>query len=286
MFLEQLQFYTYVVCWGFLTDWWGLTGPVMQVATAAGDTMEAESMTVDFSLKRSEDDLLTGTVTMEIDHDARDLALLLKITGGDTDVAVGIYDEQLLYEVDGEVGGAVYIGAELDDFFDDMEEGDSASLDEIVESIVDLLLKDDKIRRTVNKDALEDAILSVLYSLNTRSWAKENAGFSEGTRGDMEVLTFQPKFGDLADAVGTELKPAFKDAADYKDFKKWIADNREDLNNTVDLTLEFGIEDDYLTHISLEIAKEEESLSLILDVDQINKTKVDTKALEAMLDRA
>ena len=269
---------------GFVTDWFGLTGPVRRLALAAKRTAPAENLTIELAL--SADDAaasqeIDGTVQMSFVPSKRQLILCgdLKMAGESGQLAI-YKDHFIMGTPDGSF--RIDISKELDAFFDGYEEGlkEERSLKELLEDL------DEDAAEAVDFDALEKCLKKYVRRLNSSLWLKKYAGYSVNREKGTTVHTFRPDLYLFLRESLPFFESAFKDTEDYQEALDSLEENKSALQD-VDLTVKIGVKGGQLAQIAVKInEKENTDTALEINFTQIGKTEIDTDKLEKLMKNA
>ena len=277
-----------VVTAGFFTDWFGLTGPVRQIALAARQTTSAENLTMELAI--SVTDPITGsiptqsfdgTVQMSFVPSKRQLILCgdMKLAGEPGLLA--IYDNHFI--MDNPSGCySLDIREGLEDMFDDYEEAlkKNRDLKDILEELEEFPA--DKI----DFDELEKCLKTYVRRLNSSRWLKKNAGYSATRENGVTLHTFRPDLYHFLRESLPFFESAFKDKADYQNVLDGLEDTRATLQEG-DVEIKIGVKDGKLVQIAVGV-NEEKSTGIRMDIQftKIGKTEIDTAKLEKLLKEA
>ena len=81
---------------GFLTDWFGLYGPVSKIAIAGAKTFGAQNFSADFKFDTGKF-YAEGTLQLSIDPDSEIVEANIELVSGKTTYIAAIYDRKLIY---------------------------------------------------------------------------------------------------------------------------------------------------------------------------------------------
>lgn len=266
---------------GFVTDWFGLTGPVRRLALAAKRTAPAENLTIELALSAEDATAfqeIDGTVQMSFVPSKRQLILWgdLKMAGESGQLAI-YKDHFIMGTPDGSL--RIDISKELDEFFDGYEEAlkEERSLKDLVEDL------DEDAAEDIDFDELEKCLKKYGRRLNSSLWLKKNAGYSVSREESMTVHTFQPDLYLFLRESLPFFESAFKDTEDYQEALDSLEENKSDLQD-VNLTVKIGVKGGQLAEIAVKInEKENADTALEINFTQIGKTEINTDKLEKLL---
>ena len=277
-----------VVTAGCFTDWFGLTGPVRQIALAAKQTTSAENLTMELAFSVTNPitgsiptQSFDGTVQMSFVPSKRQLILCgdMKLAGEPGLLAV--YDNHFL--VDTPAGCySVDIRENLEDLFDDYEEmlKKNRDLKDILEELEQLPADE------IDFDELEKCLKTYIRTLNSSRWLKKNAGYSVSRENGVTLHTFRPDLYHFLRQTLPFFEPAFKDKADYQN----ALDDLEDIRSTLyegDVELKIGVKDGKLVQVAMGVNEEKDTgIRMDMQFTKIGKTEIDTAKLEKLLQEA
>ena len=277
-----------VVTAGFFTDWFGLTGPVRQIALAAKQTTSAENLTMELAIHVTypitgsiPTQNFDGTVQMSFVPSKRQLILCgdMKLAGEPSLLAV--YDNHFLLDTPAGCY-SVDIRENLEDMFDDYEEvlKKNRDLKDILEELEQIPA--DKI----DFDGLEKCLKTYIRTLNSSRWLKKNAGYSVSRENGVTLHTFRPDLYRFLRESLPFFEDAYKDKTDYQNAQ----DSLEDIRSTLyegDVELNIGVKDGKLVQIAVGV-NEEKSTGIRMEMQfaKIGKTEIDTAKLEKLLKEA
>lgn len=273
-------------------------GPVIKIAEAAVNTVEAES----FTLKVKADGE-TVECNAVLDFDKRDISLL--VIGEDGDIT-GVYDGYMFRvysykEYDYYNGGYKtswnYYKYDISDtikmFFDEWEKSKDTfkrrdiDWDEIFKTLEELDINIDKedVEEHINLEKTSDAIMSVFKLLNDEAWLEECMDYEKTKDDGVTYYSFDVDFGKMSDTV----EELFSDCAESSYAEKAIdkvvegLDMLEDEDNFV--KAEFGIKGKYLSEIEIEVGEGSVSDKIKIEFSKVGLTKLDTDKMQEYLDK-
>ena len=257
-------------------------GPMTDIALAAKNTFEEGSVTVDYAYREGLD-RVGGTVQLEIDPEHRELTLYAVQTRGDS-MFMAIYDGYVI------TGSQYYsiaydISQELDQFFDSYESLDEEDYrwQELLDAIREGMYQ--QVQEHIDLTVLEDCLEDYWDCLNEEDWLQAYAGFWEEKEDGVTCYRFAPDLYTFTYESMTQMKPAFRDRGEYLDLMDELEDSQHDLQQ-LQPKLAVGILDRELSFLELEAGKGADKVKLRLDFSRIGETRVDTQALQDLLDQA
>lgn len=280
----------FVLVAGLLTNWFGLNGPMMQIARGANKTLKAGSFTVDFDVSIAEsyfEENVKGTASVAIDPKKEEVTLFAEATMDGEKYIIAIYDEYLIAEYDGEYT-CQDISDELDEFFEYYEKlEDNISLKPDWEEIIDNEYAYEAMEEVIDFDELNDALPKFLRKLNSQSWLKKNAGYSVKRVNGVKMHTFKPDVYKLLSATLPIFEDVFADEDTYEDLEDNL-EYVEDFADEMDLQFSIGVKGGKLACIEGTFASEEEDAEYSGEIkfSEIGKVKFDYNELDDLLDDA
>ena len=303
-----------VVVLGLLTNWFGLVGPVDQIATATGRTLGAKSFTIEGTLYRKfpnyewnpdtyeseyvgmETTEVTFTVQVIINEKEEDITLYGIAETEEGTEEILIYDGYcVIFYADG--SSEYYDGSdEIEEFFESKEEAEKAFKElskakPDYEDVLDDLFGNgtyDELEEYVEFDEVKGCFRAVNRQLNKRSWLKKNLDYSTKRESGATVHIFHIDSLDFLEDLLPLAEPAFANREDYKETE----DALEELDDSemADIEVRFGIKGGKLSllefDVSVETGEEPIVTSISVEFFKIGRTKIDTKELEELLDEA
>lgn len=279
-----LVLFLLVVGAGFATDWFGLTGPGAKLTSAMKKTFGAENLTTTFEITLEEDGIslkAEGDMQISFIPDQRELTLYANIEVAGESAELAVYDGYCIMRT---VTGvhSMDISEELDDFFDDYEEArkEGRSLKDIIEDI------DEDAGDHVNFDELEKGLKKYNKKFNDKRWLKENAGYSVKREDGTTVHSFDLDIYKFLKASLPFFEKAFLDEDDYEECMDDLQDSKSEMDDC-DILLEMGIKGGKLVQMTAQL-EDEDGTQVQLDISfsRIGTTRIDTDALEDLLDRS
>ena len=268
---------------GFCTDWFGLTGPAVQIDAAMEKTLGSGNFTVDMDLE-TDGSLTHYVAAIDMDLKKRDLSAMIEQSGDDVDMEFVVYDRYLIMSNNG-VALKLDLSEVLDRIFDtynDVTEEGSSFTDRLKSASEEAY---EKASESIDFSRLDECTQRYAKMLNSKKWLKENAGYSVVKEDGVKVHTFKPD----ADTFITATYDIFKDAVKAGEGEARVADLLEELRSTyrdTDITLEIGIRDGKMVSLGVVALGSDGRSELALTFRQIGTTQLDKDALKSKLDSA
>ncbi|MBQ9762403.1 MAG: hypothetical protein IJV82_04925 [Oscillospiraceae bacterium] len=262
---------------GLCTNWYGFYGPGAKILSAGKETIAAGSFTVDifFQVGKS-----TREYTMQVvfDPDARVLSVLCQEDDGNLGFAIynGFFINSKKKKTD--------IREPLDKLFDMFSSGDGSkkSWEERLKDINEELYE--QVRDKIDFDKINRCLVRFYRKLNSNQWLEKNAGYSMEKRNNITMYRFEPDTYELLDASLECFRDIFQDEEDFESIQDSLREEKENLNS-VDYQISFGIQEDLMTHIGLEI-RNTKLITFNLNISDIGSTGIDTDTLAKLLEKA
>lgn len=266
---------------GLLTNWFGFYGPGAKIISAFKNTFEEGNLSITFTVNGDASDQIT--CKLDIDQQRNDLSLVL--IKGEDELICAIREGYLIARNISWTGQNSYtaynISTYLDAFFESSSDGISASMvEKLLKGISPALYED--VCKFVDFDKLDGCLLKLYRKLNSDSWLKKNAGYSQTKANGATVYSFDPDTYDLAHATLECFKKVFRDEGDYDSLQDALSHSKDSLQE-LDYTVEFEVKDKKLTALGLQVPNHFE---LDIRFDCIGSTSIDTASLDALLDKA
>lgn len=278
-----------VVIAGLCTNWFGINGPVAQIASAANKTLNAGSFTVDLNMVMESDSSygdysreVEGTVQVILNPKDRELMMYAELESDDETAVMAIYDECVIFGA-GEYFNKEDISDALDTFFDNYDSKKELDWEELLNSIDEDLY--DEVSEVIDFDKLDKCLSAYAKDLNSEKWLKENAGYSSDKKNGVMLHQFKPKPYKFLNASLSCFEDAFEDDDDFDDLMDDLKDNRSEMNS-VGLNLTFGVKSGKLSSFEMEMKQDSNTTKLELQFDKIGKTSIDESELQDLLDKA
>ena len=268
---------------GMCTSWFGLTGPAAQISRAAKKTLKAENFTVDFEMTYDSyysTQTISGTASIAIDMEAKDLTLYADIDADDETGIVAIYDGFLITYSDGEYSYED-VSDEIEEIFKAYEEATGDR------SWKDILGKDayNEAKEYINFDVLDGCLSKYIKKINSKKWLEQNAGYSTSKENGVKMHSFAPDIYTFASASLPFFETVFADHDDYEDAQDAL-EELEDIADNVDITFAIGTKGGKLA--CLEAAYEMGTYEITFEAtfSNIGSTTFDTNELDDLLSDA
>lgn len=276
---------------GFATNWFGATGPAVQVASAVKNTLTAKNFSVDFEYTynayREYSNEARGTAYVAFNPEDRELTVYADLIIDGESGVFAIYDGYYIIDANHECWGED-ISDYLDDLFDGYEEG--MEKDGTWEELFDTLFPHAP-RDVIDFTILDDCITEYVKNLNNKKWLEENAGYSVKKNNGVTQYCLSPDVYDFLKASVVQFEDAFVESSDYDDLYEELRDLRSGSKYT-DTEVVFGVKSGKLTEFSFDISGPYEGLTYGDEVHietnfyDIGKTEFDIDELEDMLAEA
>ena len=115
---------------------------------------------------------------------------------------------------------------------------------------------------------------------------KKNAGYSTKNEGLVKLHVLEPKLGELAIAAVEAFEPAFEDADMVEEGLESLKEGKSELNDMADIEVAFGIQGGKLVKLTGQLTADGRTLELDVSFKNIGSAKVDTDAIEELLEDA
>lgn len=246
-------------------------GPVNSISKAALKTLNG-NFTAEFDVE-IEGEKISGTAMVDMNLKKQTLTAVIELKVDGEKMVVGIYDEKLFaYYPSYRTGMTQKL--DLDEFFETFD-GKKLDMEKLAEMIEDMTGTD--VEDILDLKAAEKAGKKLGKKLNSKSWLKENAGYSTEKSGGATVHVFEPDLYDLLKACVVFFEDALEDYDDVED----ALDEMEEGLSDMDITLEVGVKGGKLTFVNVELMKE---IEISVEFSDVGKTKIDTEEIEEYLD--
>lgn len=264
---------------GFLTNWFGLVSPLHGLGKAFMKTAQAENATIQFSVKRTDDDGDTykekATYKLVLNEDKNKVTYLQESEGRTVLYDGG--DRYYYYEPEGDDRGyaSIYEGEGNDkDFFDNYN-------DIVKDGKIDWteLVKKAELGEYINESKIDDFVETVYKEcLSDKEWLQDNLGFEK----DGKTYVFNLEIDELGESIIDlcDDSKAFK-----KDAKQGIEDAIESLveeaeDYGVSVKVSITVKKGYISNINV-AAKNEDGYKMEYDlsITNVNKTEITSKEI-------
>ena len=269
-----------VVVLGAFTNWFGLKGPLMTIASATRKTFAEGNFTVQFSAEVDYDSM-EGVAYVDIDMKQETVNILMELEVDNEKGVLVIYDEYLILESDGDYE-YTDISEQLDTFFDTYEKTGESELDweDMLDEIDPYLY--DEMEEYIDFDALNKCIETYAKQLNNAGWLKKNAGYSTQNKSGVKLHVLNPELDVFLSASVPFFETAVRNPDDYEELLDTMEDV-EDVADEVEIWTVFGVKGGKLVSIEAELEVEGEEIVLEATFSDIGKTKLDLDELEDFL---
>ena len=198
---------------GFLTDWFGLYGPVSKIAIAGAKTFGAQNFSANFKVDTGKF-YAEGTLQLSIYSDNEIVEANIELVSGKTTYIAAIYDRKLIYGTKNHLF-AKDIQPQIESYFEKQKNSTVKirSIDDAIDLIFDLIpadLQDLINEKYLNLNTLKDLLPDFLFKkLNRTSWLKEHVGYTSYKVEGVKYYTFCNNRGALLEEVLTHFEKAF-----------------------------------------------------------------------------
>ena len=269
---------------GFVTDWFGLYGPVTKIALAGMNTFKSESFTADFTIS-SGDVSIEGTLQLYTDTKSETVEAYLEAHAGKTTYIAAIYDATLIYGTPKRMFSKD-ISAQLQDYFHKQKESPKKirSLDDIFQLFLDLIpvpLQEKIDDSYLDLDETKPLLKSFLTKkLNRTSWLKDNAGYESYRADGVRYHRFQCEKGRLLADTIEHFEPAFKS----QQLLRRLQESTQTMQSSGTSTqILIAIEDGCMRKLETVTTGADKSASFTLSFCEIGSTRPDQELLRSFL---
>ena len=268
----------------------GMGGPLVKIAAAANKTVKAGNFTADFEVE-IDGDSVEGTVLADIDTKNRTVSMLMTLDADGEEITIGIYDGQMfgLYDYGGYVYGYTEdIEDQLDEIFDAYEETGSKDMTTLLEDLDELMYDytGEELSDYFDLEELEKCLKTYAKTASKEKWLKENLGYEKSKDGGETLYTFEPGICDFLVASVPYFETAFEDSDMYEELMENLDDYGDDLDDEFAVELTIGVKSGYLSSLDTVVEVDGEEVEIIVELYDVNKTKLDTAELESLLEEA
>lgn len=273
---------------GICTNWFGLNGPLTQIASATEKTFSKHNFSADFTIEVDGEEF-EGTVFFDMDVENEIIHMLLNAEHDGDEIIIAIYDDHLIYGSEDNLSSidvSMYISSICDAI--EYSKDSSMSFDEAWDRLIDLI--PNKKQEEINDDYVKLDTLKKLIKtffikkLNNASWLKENAGYSTESENGIKMHKFEPEVGPLLVASAEHFESAFAKSSVYDDVMDF-AEDAEEYTEDWEIYVGFGIKGGKLVLLEAAIG-EDEFVSVSCSFYDIGKTTLNEDELDDLLDDA
>lgn len=266
------------------------SGPLEDISDALGNTFEAGSFTAEVNYYHNGSLQESYQIGAEYDMEDGDMTMIFQY---DENSFYAIYDGYAIVVYEDYYGDArIYktdISDELDEIFGYCEELESADLDDLnLEELLDdmNLPKDVRrlIREYVDLDEAQDGFETVMSRLNDEDWLEENLGYEVSEKNGVTTYSFEIDGKGLRDVIGSILEE-FESALD-EDLYDELEDEFREIDRDVKILFEICVEGDYVSSAELTFSDGYDEGTVVIEMDYVGSTEVDTDSLSYYLARA
>lgn len=265
-------------------------GPLVKIGAAAAKTVKAGNFTAEYSVEVDGTEV-EGTVFADIDVKQRTVSMYTVVENDYGDMTLGIYDGQVFMLAD--MGGYTYGDCEdiedvLDEIFDAYEEAGSSDLGELLEQLDELMYDyaGEELSDYVDLEELEKCLVAFGKAANKEKWLEANAGYSKSKVKGETLYTFEPSTYDLLVASLPYFETAFEDSDVYDELMEALEEAEDYLDDEAAIEYTIGVKSGYLSSMIITVEIDGEELEAAVKIYDVNKTKLDEKELQDMLDEA
>lgn len=258
---------------GFSTEWFGLNGPAVQIASAFRTTTH-EPFTVYVTSGET-----SAMVQVHINTEDKDVTMVYTAPDGTTTLA--IYEGHFIYKGQSPLGEycvATDIGSSIDALFDS-EKTKDIDWKEILDGIQEGLYEE--VSKSVNFEELHTGFKTFAKNLNSGRWLKKNAGFSVKNEGKLRLYRFDPNMYTFLEATASCFRDSFTEEAKYQELLDELEENKATLEKA-DIHLSMQVQNEKL--VCVEFVSEEQSVRV--EFTNIGTTTIDEAALNTLLENA
>lgn len=268
----------------------GLGGPLVKIASATQKTVKAGNFTADFEID-VDGDSIEGTMFADIDTKNRTVNMLMTFEADGDEITIGIYDGQLfeLYDYGSRVYGYTQdIEDQLDEIFDAYEETGSKDMTTLLEDLDELMYDytGEELSDYFDLEELEVCLKTYGKTVTKEKWLKENLGYEKSKNGGETLYTFEPSICDFLTASVPYFETAFEDSDMYEELMENLDDYGDDLDDEFAIEFTIGVKSGYLSSLDAVVEVEGDEVEIIVDIYDVNRTKLDPAELEELLEEA
>ena len=259
------------------------TKPIDQLKAAVTNTVLADNFTMQFSTDIN-GDKAEGTVYLSIDQQQRQLGMFLELSTFSGEFEGGIYEGTFVLR-SGSDGSATVtdVADRVDHFFALLDEEGvpdwSVLLDFRNTNIYDELTKDFDFQLLLN------CLAQWLDTMNNKSWAKANAGYSKETAQGITTYWYKPDLYTLVTESAPLFEDAFLDPQRYQALLEYTENAKYLLKDgTANLTLR--TQNRLLAAVDLTLIYNKKEVRCNLVFSDIGTTQVDTGTVSFYIEQA
>ena len=273
---------------GFITDWFGIYGPVTKISLSAVKTIQQQNFSADFNINDGTI-RIEGTLQLHIDPDKETVQAYLEATSEHTTYILAIYESNLIYGTQNHLYSKD-ISQQLTNYFAQRKNKKPAninSIDDALDLVFDLI--PEQFQSQINERYLDLTVTKkliksfVLKKLNRTAWLKKNAGYSTYTVDGIRYYSFQSNNGKFLREVAEHFEEAFVNKSLFKQLVQHAQTAEE--TNTVTKTL-VAVEDGYLVKFETVEEAPGETTYTTIEFYDIGTTNVDTDRLQTLAEQA
>jgi len=272
---------------GSLTNWFGFTGPVMNLSRAMESTFADRNLTMDIRYEVSGQEF-SGTMGVVLDPETDEVMAQGRVSVYGLGMNMAIYKNNLILDT--------FLGSFRIDL-DVLPTADEEALPEVETSL--LAPFSPALQEQLDPELAEECFMEFAKQLNDESWLTANAAYTRAEVDGLDVYTLSPDLYELLSDALTSLKPAFYEAADYEAALAELEADREQLS-AMELIFTFRVRPGKLfdllpgTLVGLSMSgitpatEETPALPFLIDLtfSKIGTTQVDEDALKELLEES
>ena len=196
-----------------LCVWLFRPGPVGALKNATTKTLFSKNFTVNFELDIN-GEKFDGQLNAAIDKQKKDVSVYMQFSDGEGDFDGGIYkDHFLIRNANSNKVEKVDIGPQIQQFFILLEETGEPDWSVLLDfPEMDL---HEEISKDFDFGVFMECLGEWLNKMDSKKWAKENAGFVTDTSNGITTYSYTPDPFTLAQITAPMFKEAFRDPARY-----------------------------------------------------------------------
>lgn len=285
-----------VLAVSFVLNWFGASGPASRIISAARNTAEAESYTMEFAITMQEYSQersgIYGSLRVAADPDNRQLTLYGNLTVDNDYTSFAIYHGYFILAYGSDNYAYADIQEEIDAYFDSCEK--DFSLESLINTAYDEgsydELKED-LEEHIDLEMLDKCLSDYMQCLNSTKWLEENAGYTLEKNNGVTTYRFTPDAYRFLRESADILESAFVSRDIRYEINTGLSELQA-LSDYIDLELTFDVKKDALVHIGADVSGEYARMTcgtvLHAEIDyyDIGETGFDTYQLDSILSEA
>ena len=258
------------------------SGPVDRLKDAVSNTVLADNFTMKFSTDIN-GEKADGTVTISIDQDQKTLGMFLELSTFSGEFEGGINEGTFVIRSGSDGSASVTdVSARIENFFAVLDEEGVPDWSVLLDFENSNLY--DKLSEDFDFDVFLNCLGQWLNSMNKKSWAKANAGYSKDTAKGVTTYWFKPDLYTLATQSAPLFEASFRDPQRYQDLLNYTENARYLLKDgTMNLT--FRVQNDLLTALDFSLAYNQTEIRCNLVFSDVGTTVVDVGTVGFYIDQ-